>query len=90
VKISYLEFSTRHEGPKEDSLIQKKYPENIFVFGAKYRIPKRLAEIPSFIRTLPSTLEFHQVMHYKCSWVITTDRELEIYLPHPAPKESIH
>jgi hypothetical protein len=31
----------------------------------------------SFIRTVPSTQEFHLLMHEPRSWVITTDRELE-------------
>jgi hypothetical protein len=46
---------------------------------------KQLEE-PSFLRTVPSTPEFHRVMRGKRSWVITTDRELGENLPHPAPK----
>ena len=42
--------------------------------GSRRNPPER---IPSFIRTVPSTLEFHQIMRsFMRSWVITTDREL--------------
>jgi hypothetical protein len=35
-------------------------------------------KIPSFVRTIPSTPEFHRVMRRRRSWVITTGRELEV------------
>jgi hypothetical protein len=45
---------------------------------------KALQNQPSFIRTLPSTLEFHQIMTISCLAGYTADREL-----HPTPKDEL-
>ena len=42
-------------------------PENVCFRG---KIANKLVCKPSFIRTIPSTPEFHRVMHLRCAWVI--------------------
>jgi hypothetical protein len=74
-----------HLGQSALGVVKIKRPERKQSSGQSKPTATRKWFFPSFIRTLPSTLELHQIIRHAALVGFTTDRELRV-LRSPCPE----